>query len=281
MQEAHRSHRHHRDAALGDDERVLVGAVGAAAELHHAQHPRGDVVHELHVERDDAVGDVLLEALPGQGPFALLSGEDDGDALLLQPAQEPPQLRPQDGQVHQSREERFDGVEQHPLGTDGVDGVLEPDEEAVEVVLARLLDLVPLHRHELEHQLLLGDQPVEVEAERADVGGQLFRRFLEGDEDAGLATAPRTRNSRPRTVLPHPARPLTSVGRPRGRPPCVSSSSPAIPVGAFDRLCVRRDLRALFALSASGLGGSILPVDLRRPDDGYRSRRRQHPTVHK
>src|SRR5690242_11159550 len=36
-----------------------------------------------------------------------------------------------------------------------------------------------------------------------------------------------------RSVLPQPAPPHTRVGRPRGSPPWVISSSPGIPVGAF------------------------------------------------
>src|SRR6476659_11218858 len=45
--------------------------------------------------------------------------------------------------------------------------------------------------------------------------------------------APRTRNSIASKVLPQPALPQTSVGRPRGRPPPVISSSPSMPVGAL------------------------------------------------
>ncbi len=44
---------------------------------------------------------------------------------------------------------------------------------------------------------------------------------------------PRTRNSIASSVLPQPAGPQTSVGRPLGRPPVVSSSSPMMPVRAF------------------------------------------------
>src|SRR5689334_4078579 len=47
------------------------------------------------------------------------------------------------------------------------------------------------------------------------------------------SVAPRTRNSMPKRVLPQPALPQISVGRPRGRPPPVISSKPVIPVGAF------------------------------------------------
>src|SRR5580693_399447 len=38
-----------------------------------------------------------------------------------------------------------------------------------------------------------------------------------------------------RRVLPQPALPHTRVGRPAGRPPAVSSSRPAMPVGALAR----------------------------------------------
>src|SRR5882672_6636199 len=43
--------------------------------------------------------------------------------------------------------------------------------------------------------------------------------------------APRTRNSAANRVLPQPAPPQTSVGRPRGNPPPVISSRPWMPVG--------------------------------------------------
>jgi hypothetical protein len=46
---------------------------------------------------------------------------------------------------------------------------------------------------------------------------------------------PRMRNSMARSVLPAPAGPQTSVGRPRGSPPSVISSSPWMPVGHFDQ----------------------------------------------
>src|SRR3954468_10649658 len=38
------------------------------------------------------------------------------------------------------------------------------------------------------------------------------------------------------SVLPQPALPHTSVGRPRGNPPSVTSSRPSMPVGVFGRV---------------------------------------------
>src|SRR6185369_12812027 len=40
-------------------------------------------------------------------------------------------------------------------------------------------------------------------------------------------------NSAASIVLPQPGPPITSDGRPRGRPPAVTSSRPSIPLGAF------------------------------------------------
>jgi hypothetical protein len=55
-------------------------------------------------------------------------------------------------------------------------------------------------------------------------------------------------NSAASIVLPQPGPPVTSDGRPRGRPPPVISSSPSIPLGAFatgvPAAPAARDLRA-------------------------------------
>ena len=56
-------------------------------------------------------------------------------------------------------------VQHHPLGPDRIDGLLQPDEQAVEVVLAAFLDLAPLDPHVVHDEFLLLGQLVEVEAE--------------------------------------------------------------------------------------------------------------------
>ena len=55
--------------------------------------------------------------------------------------------------------------------------------------------------------------------------------------------APLTRNVIPNRVLPHPAEPQSSVGRPVGRPPSVRSSKPPMPVGVFGRCTDGRRMR--------------------------------------
>ncbi len=84
------------------------------------------------------------------------------------------------------REERLERVQHDALRSDGIDGEAEPDEEALEVVLARLLDLVSLDVDVIHGEHLPLDQLVEVEAKRADILRQFLRGLLEGHEDAGF-----------------------------------------------------------------------------------------------
>ena len=131
--------------------------MGGAAVLDDPQAPRRDLVGDAVVEEDHAVGDVLLEAVAGEGVRAPLAGDDRRHALLLEPAEQAAQLGPEDGLVGQPCEERLDGVEDDALGADRVDRVAEPDEEAVEVVLARLLDLAALDVDVIDGELLLSE----------------------------------------------------------------------------------------------------------------------------
>jgi hypothetical protein len=226
--EPHRGDRQHREAVGADQERILVGAVRRAAVLDDAQAPRRDLVDDAVVEQDHAVGDVFLEAVAGERVLAALAGDDGVTPRSFSQrksgrssARRMPWLgRPANSASIVSRHD--------PLGADRVDRVAEADEQALEVVLAGLLDLAALDVDEVERDLLLPHQLVEVEAERAHVGGELGGALLEGHEDPGSpsSVAPRTMNSAASIVLPQPAPPQTSVGRPRGTPPPVISSSP-------------------------------------------------------
>lgn len=63
-------------------------------------------------------------------------------------------------------------------------------------------------------------------------------------------TAPFTRNVMANRVLPQPAAPQTSDGRPAGKPPSVTSSKPVIPVGAFNSM--------VGVVVSSGITGLVL-----------------------
>ncbi len=96
--------------------------------------------------------------------------------------------------------------------------------------------------------------------------------------------APRTRNSSPNIVFPAPAPPLTSVGRPLGRPPPVISSRPWMPVRVFRSLAVERGrgvFRRVTCMVLTGQAGASRwprasgePGDCADPAVGRRESRR-------
>src|SRR4051794_6402601 len=75
--------------------------------------------------------------------------------------------------------------------------------------------------------------------------------------------APRTRNSIAKSVLPHPAPPQISVGRPRGRPPSVTSSRPRMPDGTLASWALAAARVAAFRDDASArfLDGNSVRVE--------------------
>ena len=139
------------------------------------------------VQEDHAIADVLLQAVAGERALALLARDDGGDALFLEPAEQPAQLGPQNRLVGQAGKERLDRVEDDAFGADRLDHAVEPHEQAFEVVFAGLLDLAAFDADVIHGQLLAADQLLEIEAEGGDVLGQVLGRLLEGHEDARLA----------------------------------------------------------------------------------------------
>ena len=70
-----------------------------ATVLHDPQSARVDLFRHVMFKQDHAIGDVFLQALPGQRAVAALPGYDHRDVLGLEPAEQSAQLRPQDGLV--------------------------------------------------------------------------------------------------------------------------------------------------------------------------------------
>src|SRR5690606_30999625 len=117
---------------------------------------------------------------------AAFRGDDGRELAVLEPPKEPAKLGPKDSVVVERAEERLERVDDDPFGADRVDAVSKPDEEPLEVVLARLLDLAPFDVDIVEKELLVGHQPVEVESERPDVLRQVLGPLLERQEHARL-----------------------------------------------------------------------------------------------
>ena len=89
--------------------------------------------------------------------------------------------------IRQPGEKRLHRVQHHPLRPDRIDGVSEPDEKPLEIILARFLDLASLDVDVIEHDFFLSHKLVEVEAERAHIVRELLGIFLEHHEHPRLA----------------------------------------------------------------------------------------------
>ena len=139
MVQAQRGDGQDGNAVFIDEERILVRAVGRSPVLDDAQAPGRDLLADAMVQHDHAVRDELLDPVPGQlvGPVPL-GGDDRGQALLLQPAEQPADFGAQDAGVGQLAEERFKRVEDDALRANPLDGVGNSNEETIEVVLPGL-----------------------------------------------------------------------------------------------------------------------------------------------
>ena len=154
------------------------------AVFNDAQMAGGDLVGHPVIEHDDAVGNIFLQPVPGEG-FAPAFGRDDGgDSLVLEPAEEPPQFGAQDGLVRQAGEQCFEGIQHHALGPDGIDRVIEPDKQALQVIVAAFLNLTGLDVDIVDQDFFAPDQAGQVETKRGDIGRQFLFRFLERHEYA-------------------------------------------------------------------------------------------------
>src|SRR5436190_7111986 len=141
------------------------------------------------IQQDDAVADVLLETVARETGVAAFSGDDRGHPFGAQPVEQAAQLGAERARVCQAGEQRLDGVQDDALCADGVDRVSQANEQAVEVVRARLLYLARLHAHVFDPQLLALGELARIETERREVEREIVDALLERHEDAGFLVA--------------------------------------------------------------------------------------------
>lgn len=216
MIEFERAEMKYGEALRPDQEWVLAGAVQGAAVLDHPQAADRRLILNAVIEEDHAVGDVLVNAVAGQRPLSRFDGDYGGDALVLQPPEQPAQLRAQDVVVAETGEQRFERVTDDPLGADGLNRALQADKQPFEMILAGLFDLTPFHANIIHRQLLARAESRQIKTHRRNVGDQLLVRRLEGHEDAGLIEfgCPTYEDLHRQHGLAAPAEPQTSIGRP-------------------------------------------------------------------
>ena len=90
-------------------------------------------------------------------------------------------------------EQHLDRVQDHPLGTNGVDRFPEAEKQSLEIVRPGLGDFMGFEMHIIEHHPATRPEPRHVDADRTRVVVDLYRRLLEAHEHAWLAEPLRSR----------------------------------------------------------------------------------------
>ena len=122
MLQTERGDRQNAETILVNQERIFVGAVRGAAIFDDAQTASGNLIRYPVVEQDDAIGNVFFESMPGERAVAAFGSDHGCHALVFEPAKQAAQFRSQDSLILQSGKQIFDGIENHALGANAVDG---------------------------------------------------------------------------------------------------------------------------------------------------------------
>jgi hypothetical protein len=80
------------------------------------------------VEENYAVRNVFIESVASQHTFAAFPRDHRRNALVLEPAEQTPQLRTQYSGIGKAREKSFGGIEQNAFGLDLIDRRVQADE---------------------------------------------------------------------------------------------------------------------------------------------------------
>ena len=187
------------------------------------------------IEKDDAIGDILFQAVACQRIVSLFARDDGCHAFVFEPSKEPAKLGAKDEGVGQSCKERFDRVEDDPFCPDRINRMFKADEEAVEVVFPGFFDLASLNADMVDQKSFGGSETVEIKPERGHILGQFLGGLLKGHEDPRLIEL----GSASHKKL-HGKEGLAAAGSTAdqcratlGQPAICDFVQPAIPVGTF------------------------------------------------
>src|ERR1043166_3428234 len=138
------------------------------------------------IEKNHAIGNVFFETVARQRALAAFAGDDCGHAFVLEPAEEAAQLRPKHAGIGKAGEERLRSIEENAFCLDRIDGGVQADEQAFQIILTCLGDLALVDKNVVDDQLFGSLEFLEIEPERGDIHREIVSGFLETDADAGL-----------------------------------------------------------------------------------------------
>ena len=117
------------------------------------------------IQHDYTIRDVFFQAVTGQGAIAALGGDDRGHVPVFKPAKETAYFCTQDSLIGEAGEQRFQRVEHHTLSADQINGVLQTDEQALQVILPSFLDFAALHMNIVEKKFFPRGEVLQVETQ--------------------------------------------------------------------------------------------------------------------
>ena len=139
------------------------------------------------VQRNHAIGDIFLEPVAGQGVDSGFPGNNGGKIVVVKPAKQPLQLRPQYCGVGHTSKERLNAIKNNALCLDRLYRVGQTDEQAIEVVFARLGNLASFNEDVIDQQLFALDKVAKIKTQGRHIGRQFFLGFFKVHANARLA----------------------------------------------------------------------------------------------
>ena len=127
MIQVNRGYRQNRDTVLVDEEWILVHAVRRASVFDNAKTPGKNGFRRPVIEQDDAIGNILFQAMVRKLAFAALAGDHSSELSFFEPTKQASKFRAQNCLVREAGEQRLDTVEHYPLRSNGVDGLAKPN----------------------------------------------------------------------------------------------------------------------------------------------------------
>ena len=155
--------------------------------LEDSQSPSRGLLRDAVVEDDDAVRDVLFDAVTSERPIAPLARDHGGDAPILEPGEQAAQFGAQYGRVRERSEEGLDCVDDDSFGTDRVDRRAEPKKQSLEIPVPSLFDLSRKYVDVVDHELTVRLELRQIETHRRDVGDEVAGGLLECHEHPRFA----------------------------------------------------------------------------------------------
>src|SRR5579863_495997 len=139
------------------------------------------------VEENHAVRNVFLQSVTSQRALAAFARDDRRNAFILQPAEQPTQLRTQHSGIGKTCEKGLGSIEENALGLNRIDRGVQADEQAFQIVLAGLGDLAFVDVNVIDNQLLRFLKLFQVESQGGDIHRQIPCGFLKRNAHAGFA----------------------------------------------------------------------------------------------